>query len=123
MDRRLENYLRTHRKQSGLTQREVAFLLGSKNGDQVSRYERRCWLPPLETAIAFEVVFKVPIAELFAGAHRGVAEEVEKRRAELRAMLAAKIASTRRAHVTHHKLRWLGVEEVPPTADRTPPTA
>ena len=32
---KLENYLRTYRKRSGLTQREVAFLVGSRNG-------RRC---------------------------------------------------------------------------------
>ena len=38
---KLENYLRTYRKRSGLTQREVAFLVGCRNGAQVSRYERR----------------------------------------------------------------------------------
>ena len=46
MIHKLENYLRTYRKKSGLTQREVAFLLGCQNGAQVSRYEKRRRLPP-----------------------------------------------------------------------------
>src|SRR2546429_9576493 len=64
---KLENYLRTYRKRSGLTQREVAFLVGCRNGAQVSRYEKRRRLPPLRTALACEAAFGVPVAELFAG--------------------------------------------------------
>src|SRR2546421_227517 len=64
---RLENYLRTYRKRSGLTQREVAFLLGSKNGAQLSRYEKQRRLPPLRTALAF-VVFEDPRQVLDWGA-------------------------------------------------------
>src|SRR5437879_2031593 len=57
---KLENYLRTYRKRSGLTQREVAFLVGCRNGAQVSRYEKRRRLPPLRTALACEAAFGVP---------------------------------------------------------------
>src|SRR3989442_14407584 len=64
---KLENYLRTYRKRSGLTQREVAFLVGCRNGAQVSRYEKRRRLPPLRTALACEAAFGVPVSELFAG--------------------------------------------------------
>ncbi len=35
---KLANYLRAYRKRSGLSQSEVAYLLGCKNGAQVSRY-------------------------------------------------------------------------------------
>jgi DNA-binding XRE family transcriptional regulator len=52
---RLENYLRSYRKKSGLTQREVAFLLGWDDGAQISRYEKRERRPPIETALAFKV--------------------------------------------------------------------
>jgi transcriptional regulator with XRE-family HTH domain len=77
---RLENYLRTYRKKAGLSQREVAFLLGCEDGAQVSRYEKRRRLPPLETALAYEAIFGIPISELFAGMRQSVEEDIEKRR-------------------------------------------
>jgi transcriptional regulator with XRE-family HTH domain len=113
---RLENYLRTHRKRSGLTQREVAFLLGFENGNQVSRYEKRLRLPPLETALACEAIFGVPIAELFAGIRQRVGNNIDQRRLELKARLQAKPAQDRRARVTAHKLRWL-TEQNPPLVE------
>ena len=76
---RLENYLRTYRKRSGLTQREVAFLLGWKNGAQLSRYEKRHTLPPLRTALAYEAIFKIPVAELFAGVRNSVDQDIRTR--------------------------------------------
>src|SRR5256885_6196067 len=64
---RPENWLGTYRKRAGLPQREVAFLVGCRNGAQVSRYEKRRRLPPLRTALACEAAFGVPVSELFAG--------------------------------------------------------
>jgi transcriptional regulator with XRE-family HTH domain len=104
---RLENYLRTNRKQSGLTQQEVAFLLGCENGAQVSRYEKRRRLPPLETALACEAIFGIPISELFAGVRQSVGKDIEKRTLELRARLQAKTPTGSDAQVIAHKLRWL----------------
>jgi len=60
---KLENYLRTYRKQSGLSQDEVAYLLGCQNGTKVSRYERFARKPSLETLFAYEVVFGAPARE------------------------------------------------------------
>ncbi len=76
---RLHNYLRTYRKRSGPTQREVAFLLGCENGAQVSRYEKRRRLPPLEAALACEAVFGAPVSELFAGVREAAREEICRR--------------------------------------------
>jgi transcriptional regulator with XRE-family HTH domain len=87
---RLENYLETHRKHSGLTQQEVAFLLGCEDGVQVSRYENRRRLPSIETALACEEIFGVPFAELFAGMRQSVGKDVAKRRLELMSKLQAK---------------------------------
>src|SRR2546428_8706607 len=67
MAKRLHNYLLTHRKRFGLTQAEVAFLLGCRHKTKVSDYEQRTRRPMLETALACEVVFGVPVRELFAG--------------------------------------------------------
>src|SRR5713226_2588747 len=76
---KLENYLRTYRKRSGLTQREVAFLLGCRNGAQVSRYEKRRRVPPLGMALACEAAFGVPVSELFAGIREIAGKEIGKR--------------------------------------------
>ena len=81
---KLENYLRTFRRRSGLTQREVAFLLGWENGAQVSRYEKRRRLPPLATALACEAVCGVPAAELFAGVRESAVKTIRRRMVELR---------------------------------------
>ena len=48
MTHNLENYLRTYRKRSNLSQDEVAFLLGCRGGTKVSRYERHARKPNLE---------------------------------------------------------------------------
>jgi transcriptional regulator with XRE-family HTH domain len=115
----LENYLRTHRKHSGLTQQEVTFLLGCENGAQVSRYEKRRRLPPLETALACEAIFGVPIAELFAGVQVRVGKDTEKRRLESRTRLQSKTANARNARMISHRLRWLAEREGPLVANRT----
>lgn len=75
----LESYLRTHRKRSGLSQDDLAFLLGSASGAKVSRYERRTIQPKLETALAYEAIFRIPTRELFAGLYQKVEIEVVAR--------------------------------------------
>lgn len=67
--KKLDNYLRTHRKKLGLTQREVAFLLGCHSGAKVSRYERSARMPTLNVILAYEVIFQKPACELFAGVY------------------------------------------------------
>lgn len=77
-------YLRTYRKQSGLTRQEVALLLRCENGAQVSRYEKRHRLPPLETALACEAIFGIPVSELFAGLRQSVAKDMRVGRQTVR---------------------------------------
>ncbi len=79
---RTHNYLRTHRKRTGLTQDELALLLGCKSGTKVSRYERLTREPNLETAFACQAIFGVPAHELFPGLYQNV-EQIIKKRAEL----------------------------------------
>jgi transcriptional regulator with XRE-family HTH domain len=64
---KLNNYLRTYRKRAGLSQDEMAFLLGGRRGTSVSRYERFRRSPELPAAFAYEVIFRVPSSKLFAG--------------------------------------------------------
>ena len=103
----LENYLKTYRRKSGLTQREVAYLLGWKNGAQLSRYEKRHTLPPLRTALAYEAIFKIPVAGLFAGVRNSVGRDVVTRVDELVAGLQEKNEKGRPRRLTTRKLCWL----------------
>ena len=82
---KLDNYLRAYRKRSGLSQDEVAYLLGSETGSKVSRYEhaRR---PSLDTALGYEVIFRlfdIPTRELFAGRYQKVERSIRNRAARL----------------------------------------
>lgn len=104
---RLDNYLRSYRKRSGLTQREVALLLGWKNGAQLSRYEKRHRLPPLRTALACEAIYKIPVAELFAGVHHSVNRQILIRINTLVADLREKPDTGRQRLLTARKLSWI----------------
>ncbi len=84
MARKLPHYLRSERRRSGLSQEDIAALLDTRVR-AISRYERHGRLPPLATALAYEAVFGVPVAELFSGAYRAVRESIQaraRRRAE-----------------------------------------
>jgi transcriptional regulator with XRE-family HTH domain len=88
MAHRLPNYLRTHRKRAGLSQDEVAFLMGCESGAKVSRYEMNRRQLPVETVFAYEAVFGVPARELLAGVY-DEAEQTTRKRAGLLAKIIA----------------------------------
>jgi hypothetical protein len=85
---RISNYLRAHRKRLGLSQGDVAFLLGDKGSAKVCRHERYSRGAKLETALAYEVIFGIPASELFAGLFQRVAAEVSERAGKLAARKA-----------------------------------
>ncbi len=103
MAHKLDNYLRTYRKRAGLTQSEVAFLLGCTDGAKVSRYERFAREPNLRTILGYERIFGAPARELFAGTYQKV-EKATHRRAQL---LAQKLSAATPAHTTTRKLDLL----------------
>lgn len=107
---RLHNYLRTYRKRAGLTQQEVGFLLGCKSGDLISRYEKRRRLPPLETALACEAIFGVPVSELFAGVREARKKDIRNRMLELQSKLNEKTTKGSEALIRVHKLKWLDAQ-------------
>jgi len=75
----LTNYLRANRKRLSLSQREVAFLLGAESPSKACRYERFVREPNLETALAYEAIFKRTTSELFSGLYRKVERKVAAR--------------------------------------------
>ena len=76
--RSLPHYLLTERKRWALTQQQVAFLLGSKTGGKISRYECQARVPLLKTALACEAIFGVPVRTLFRGMYETIEEQVIK---------------------------------------------
>jgi len=98
-------------------------MLGCEDGTLLSRYEKRRRLPPLETALACEEIFGIPVGELFAGVRQTVGKDIEKRRLELRERLQAKTSQASGALVTAHKLRWLNDRERPLVANQSSTTA
>lgn len=71
-------YLRTHRRLWGLTQRELAKLIGLHNASRISRLERgKCKRgPSYETALACQVLFGIEPRDMHPSIHRKVEDRV-----------------------------------------------
>ncbi len=104
---KLNNYLRVCRKRAGLTQREVAFLLGLKARGAISELEKRHRVPLLRTAVTLEAIFGVPVSDLFPGMRLAVDADVEHRIEEFAKLLKAKADKKSDAYKTARKLAWL----------------
>jgi DNA-binding XRE family transcriptional regulator len=96
------NYLRAHRRRSGLSQRELGILVGYGHGHVVSKHERSTSAPPLLIALAYEIVFEVPVGQLFTGFRSVVMESVARNMQDLKADL-----ESRRQRSSPEKTRWL----------------
>jgi len=107
VDTRVPNYLRTHRKRIGLSQRELAKTLGFYDESPVSRHERFESTPPLSVAIGYEVIFRVPVSEIFAGLRNRVEKDVENRLRDLQNALGERSAKDRGSIAVARKLMWL----------------
>ena len=62
---KLDNYLRAYRKQSGLTQKDITFLLGNNSIAVISKMENGHATPSLEAAIYLSILYRQSIATLF----------------------------------------------------------
>ena len=80
----IDNFaLRSHRKNSGLTQEDVAVLIGVQSASQVSRQENGEREPDLRMALAYQIVFDAPIKHMLPKLYRELAQEVHIRAAAL----------------------------------------
>ena len=84
-------YLRALRRRSAFSQEDVAFLLGAFTGTRVSRHETGACAPPLEVALAYEVIFDVAIAEVFEDDLVRIAARTRKRAHTLHQSLAHRL--------------------------------
>jgi transcriptional regulator with XRE-family HTH domain len=103
----LDNYLRKHRRVSGLSQHEMAFLLGCKNAAQISRHERSRRLPSLRTVLAYQSILAAGADKLFPGVKQEINGEIARRATQLRIHLEHMPPTKRNAGPTVKKLRWL----------------
>jgi DNA-binding XRE family transcriptional regulator len=80
-------HLRFLRRKSGLSQRDLARILGSVSASQISRHERSRTLPGMLTAFGYQVVFEKPVSDIFPGlfyaVEAGVQERLEEFKREL----------------------------------------
>ena len=83
MDPRIKTYVRPLRRRWALTQRELAFLVGAKNGAVVSRIEGLKRSPSLPVTVACALVFDTPLPDLFPDLHSQIRDDVLRRASEL----------------------------------------
>ena len=101
------NFIRTHRRNAGLSQRELGTVIGYGHGGAVSQHERVRSLPPLIIAISYCIVLRAPLSELFAGVYESVEQVVEGRLAQLEATLRESCKKRPRHAAAARKLQWL----------------
>lgn len=117
MREHLGSYIRAHRKQAGLSQRELAKVLGYDHGGPVSRHERLRSLPPLLIAIGYSAVFRRPVSEIFAGLSETVERAVEEQLSGLALELKESVTTSSRKTLVAKKLEWLSNRRKPGGAD------
>jgi transcriptional regulator with XRE-family HTH domain len=77
------NYLRSYRLRWGLSQTELAHLLGSKSVGVITRIEKKLRAPTLKVMIGCFIIFGTSAAELFPDISVGVEGDVMERVWEL----------------------------------------
>lgn len=100
------NYLKAHRRESGLSQRELGNLIGTGSG-QVSRHERSTSVPPLAAALAYELIFHVPVSTIFIGICDSIKQDIEDKLRQLEEDLGNREILDRDANMVAQKLVWL----------------
>lgn len=110
--------IRTKRKLSGLTQKEIAYLLGSESPGAVSKHERSGAAPTLSFALGYEIIFREPISKLFEEFYASIEKNIECRAAKLQEKLGRTSARRRRGALTAQKLEFLYMWSNPDGHDR-----
>jgi transcriptional regulator with XRE-family HTH domain len=82
---KLPHYLRSERRRAGLSQKDLAILMGLRTVSQISRYEQQHRCPPLRVALTYEVIFGKPVSQIFAGVLVGIENTIRSRAATLAA--------------------------------------
>lgn len=108
-ENRLVNYVRAHRKRAGLSQREVALILGYGDEGVISRHELFRTVPPLLMALGYEAIFRTSVSELFPGLRETIEHSIEASLAEFESDLRKQKNAAKGSQllVITRKLEWL----------------
>jgi transcriptional regulator with XRE-family HTH domain len=79
MKQKFKTYLRAQRRRWGLTQGELAYLLGYRYPSAIWRIERDGRQPTLSIAFACHVIFGTPVVQLFPGRVTEIEDAVLRR--------------------------------------------
>ena len=99
--------IRYQRRKSGLTQRELAEILGTIGDRQVARHENSHAMPSSLVVIGYEVVFQASAEQLFPGAYETVRQGIEQRLAEMERRLRENASKGRSVVDLARKLQWI----------------
>jgi transcriptional regulator with XRE-family HTH domain len=100
-------YLRTYRKRTGLTQAEVAYVVGISRSD-LWRYETSRREPSLRVLLALQVLYRIPIRKLFAGLFLQCRGTTLRRLRFLRAELLAN-GNHKKSRLHSQKMGWIAL--------------
>ena len=103
--RLLANYLRTYRKNAGLTQQEAAYVVGINRSD-LWFYETGRREPSLRVVIALLELYRMPIWKLYAGIYQECVLSTDRRLQILQRSLL-KQSPTKKPRQRSHKLGWI----------------
>lgn len=76
---RIPNHLRSFRKRFGLSQAELAVLIGCEDATKISHYERFKRVPGLEIVLRLQALFGVTVTELFPGLAHDAEQDVRRK--------------------------------------------
>lgn len=73
------SYFKTSRLQSGLTQKDITFLLSLKSASSISRTEKNIQKPSFKILLAYSLIYDIEIAELIPKAFININKLIIKR--------------------------------------------
>jgi len=103
--------LRSLRIRSGLSQKEIADLLGFRTDSAAFRHECGKTIPDLRAAMGYEVVFRVPISLQFPALYRSVEPVIQDRILRLKELLQEQPGKGPNAARDARKLEFLWERE------------
>ena len=77
--KKIPNLLRKYRRIRGLSQKQVATILGLKSASRISRWEKGRCMPSLMNAIKLAILCRIMVDALFFDHVKAVREEIRDR--------------------------------------------
>ncbi len=81
------NQLKKYREIHGLTQTQVAYLLGFSNVSRIGQWEQGCAIPGFENLCKLSIVYNAHLPELYSDIFQELRSDIQQRRGELFLMI------------------------------------